>query len=99
MPRTEKTPGGVRATMVSTLSLTRLFFKASEINSCYIPPMEAEYDLTVEARQISLIWEDHTYYPDGTQEIDYRTENLVVLVPKFRRCRLLEPLLAHFRWN
>jgi len=85
--------------MVSTLSLARLFFEASGIDSCYIPPMGSEYELTVEAREVSMIWEDHTYYPDGTKEIDYRTENLVVLVPKFQRCGRLEPLLSHFRWN
>ena len=61
--------------------------------------METEYDLTVEARQISLVWEDHTYHPDGTHEINYRIENLVVLLIKFRRCRLPEPLTSNFRWN
>ena len=88
---------------MSTLSLTRLFFGASGIDSCYIPPMDNWLyfmsNLTVETRHVSLIWEDHTYYPDGTEEIEHSIEELVVLVPKFKRCKRLEPLLSHFRWN
>ena len=56
-------------------------------------------NLTVESRQISLIWEDHTYYPDGTHEVEHSIEELVILVPKFQRCEKLRPLLSTFRWN
>jgi len=85
--------------MVSTLSLTRLFFGASGMHIRYILRMYIIPTMTVEARHISIIWEHQTHYPDGTEEVEYQIENLIVLVPKFQRCERTEPLLSHFRWN
>ena len=98
-PEPEKTPGGMQATMVSTLSLARLFFGASGLHIRYIPRMYTIPTMTIEARHISIIWEHQTHYPDGTEEVEYQIENLIVLVPKFQRCERTEPLLSHFRWN
>ena len=87
----------------TTLFLTRLFFEASQVDFIYIPSMDSwpPYisEITVEARPVEFVWEDHTRLPDGSEDISYSTDSFTVLIPKFRSCVRAESFLAPHRWN
>ena len=87
----------------TTLFLTRLFFRASQALFVYIRSMQSWLyymtELTVEAREVDFVYENHIRHSDGSRSVSYDVESLTVLLPRFRRCVSVESFLAPHRWN
>ena len=99
----DRTPPPVSMCVNTTLFLARLFFEASQFDFIYISSMDSWppyiFEITVEARPVEFIWEDHTKLPDGSEDVSYSSDSFTVLIPKFSSCVRVAAFLAPHRWN